>query len=647
MTIPRELWRPDPARLDGSALAAVAEAAGLPLEQGALWRWSVNEPEAFWRAVWEHCGVVGEPGERVLVDGDRMPGARFFPDARLSFAENLLRAGATDEAGTAPAVIALREDGRREELSHAALRDRAMRMAAWLRGQGVGPGDAVASLLPNGAEALVAMLGAAAIGAVWSSCSPEFGDAGVLDRFTQLRPKVLFAPEAHRFKGRVHDGLRRLPVLTAALSELGATVLVTDDGLAPEGVTTWQRVLESPPLSEPLPRFAFDHPLYVLFSSGTTGRPKGIVHGQGGTLLQHLKEHQLHVDLRPGERLFYYTTTGWMMWNWLVSGLASGATLVLWDGSPAWPTADALWRMAADERVDVFGTSARYLDTCRNQGLRPVDTHDLDGVRAILSTGSPLLPETFDHVHDAVAPHAQIASISGGTDIVSCFALGSPLSPTWRGELSCRGLGMDVAVFDDSGNPVVEQPGELVCRRPFPSMPTGFLDDPDGARYRAAYFERYPGVWHHGDWCTLTERGSLVITGRSDTTLNPGGVRIGTAEIYRRVETFAAIDAAIAVGQDDGAGDQRIVLFVVLREGTALDDELSERLRRDIRNNLTPRHVPAVIAAAPDLPRTRSGKLSEVAVRDALNGRPIANTAALENPEALAWFTDFAARGET
>ncbi len=641
MTDPRQLWQPDPARFEGSPLAALAAAAGVPLEQDLLWRWSIDRPAEFWRAVWAHCGVVGEPGERVLVDGDRMPGARFFPDARLSFAENLLRGGVADRGTTNPAVIALREDGRREELSHATLQDRALRVAAWLKANGVGSGDHVASLLPNGSEALVAMLGTAALGAVWSSCSPDFGDAGVVDRFGQLQPKVLFAPAGHHFKGRVHDGLARLPGLKEALPSIRATVLVADDGFAPAGTTAWQSVLEHAPLAEPLPRLPFDHPLYVLFSSGTTGRPKCIVHGLGGTLLQHLKEHQLHVDLRPGERLFYYTTTGWMMWNWLVSGLASGATLVLWDGSPAWPDADALWRMAAEERVDVFGTSARFLDMCRTAGLRPGDVHDLRSIRAVLSTGSPLLPEAFDHVHDAIAPHAQIASISGGTDIVSCFALGSALLPTWRGELTCRGLGMDVAVFDPEGRPLVGGPGELVCRNPFPSMPTGFLGDPDGVRYRAAYFERYPGVWHHGDWCTLTDRGSLVITGRSDTTLNPGGVRIGTAEIYRRVEQFAEIEAAVAIGQDDGRGDQRVVLFVVLRDGATLDDDLRDRLRQDIRQNLTPRHVPAVIAAAPDLPRTQSGKLSEIAVRDAVHGRPVTNTTALENPAVLEWFAGF------
>ena len=534
----------------------------------------------------------------------------------------------------------------RRVLSWTALHDAVARVARGLREAGVGPGDRVAGYLPNGAEAVVALLAAASLGAVWSSCSPDFGVQGVLDRFGQITPRVLFAVDGYPYAGKLHDVRARVAEIAAALPSVERVVMAAGLGDAPDlgGIREACAWSEFGGGGDPGPvafaRLPFDHPLCVLYSSGTTGPPKCIVHGAGGTLLQHLKEHRLHVDLRAGDRFFYYTTTGWMMWNWLVSGLASEATLVLYDGSPLHPHAGALFDLAAEERVAILGVSAKYLDAARKAGVRPRDGHDLGAVRAILSTGSPLAPEAFDWVYDAVAPEAQLASISGGTDIVSCFVGGDPTGPVWRGECQMPGLGMAVDVFDEDGRPAgVGVAGELVCTRPFPSMPVGFWNDPGGARYRAAYFERFPGVWHHGDFAEWTTHGGMIIHGRSDATLNPGGVRIGTAEIYRQVETLDEVLEAIVIGQPF-EGDMRVVLFVRLREGLVLDDALRERIRQRIRVNTTPRHVPARIVQVSDIPRTRSGKVVELAVRDVVAGRPVRNREALANPEALALFAD-------
>lgn len=522
------------------------------------------------------------------------------------------------------------------------LRAQAAAFAAALQQLGLGPGDRVAALLPNGPEAVVAMLGCAMLGAVWCSCSPDFGVEGALDRFAQIEPRLLLGVDGYRYGGKDYPVLDALAAIAAGLPELVAVVLVPV--LSPSASVAdlpnaclWRDWLARGQGSAPaFAQLPFDHPLFILFSSGTTGKPKCIVHGAGGTLLQHLKEHRLHCDIRPGDRLFYFSTTGWMMWNWQASALASGATLLLYDGSPTTPWS-VLWDFAQQARCSHFGASAKYYDACAKAGLAPAQSHDLRSLRLLLSTGSPLAPESFDYLHQSVSASACISSISGGSDIISCFALGNPCLPVWRGELQCPGLGMAVDVFDDSGQPLRGAPGELVCTRPFPSMPIGFWGDADGSRYRAAYFERFPGVWHHGDFAQLTEHGGLIIQGRSDAVLNPGGVRIGTAEIYRQVERVEEVLESIAIGQD-WQGDVRVVLFVKLRPGCLLDEPLRERIRQEIRARTSPRHVPAVILQVADIPRTRSGKLVELAVREVVHGRPVKNIDALANPEALEQF---------
>ncbi len=605
----------------------------------ALWRWSVAEPAAFWEAWFEETGVVADraPGP-VLVDGDRMPGARWFPGTRLNFAENLLR-----RSGAEPAIVFTNERGTRRELSWDHLRAEVARVACGLRDVGVGPGDRVAGFMPNLPEAIVAMLATASVGATWTSCSPDFGVPGVIDRFGQVRPRILFTADGYFYAGKTIDSLGAVAQLLARLEDVERVVVVPYVSGAPDLAPLPRAVhfadFGAPGAAEAFERLPFDHPLYLLYSSGTTGKPKCIVHGAGGTLLQHLKEHQLHTDVKPGDRLFYFTTCGWMMWNWLASALASSATLVLYEGSPFHPDPSVLWEMAAAEGVTIFGTSPKYLSALEKSGYRPRDAVSLARLRTLLSTGSPLAPEQYDFVREAVGPDVQLCSISGGTDIVSCFALGNPLLPVYRGELQCRGLGMKVEVWDDQGRPVTGERGELVCTAPFPSMPVGFWNDPDGARYRAAYFERFPGVWHHGDYAVLTPRGGIVILGRSDAVLNPGGVRIGTAEIYRPVEQFDEVLESLVIGQD-WDNDVRVVLFVRLRDGLTLDDALRERLRAAIRRNATPRHVPAKIVAVPEIPRTRSGKIVELAVREVVHGRPVKNTEALANPGALAHFRD-------
>ncbi|MBM3287039.1 MAG: acetoacetate--CoA ligase [Candidatus Eisenbacteria bacterium] len=633
------LWIPSPERAAQAHVTRFMREVGRP-DYASLHAWSLAEPAAFWRAVWGFTGVIGEPGGPVLQNGDRLPGARWFPEARLSFAENLLRR--RDEA---PAVILWREDGLRREISFRGLYEEVGRLQAAFRRAGLRPGERVAAFLPNIPEAVTCMLAVSSLGGIWSSASPDFGTQAVVDRFGQIEPRFLLIADGYRFKGTVYSSADRLRGVLAGLPTVEKALVVryTQEEAVPGAVgraEDFAAFRDAVPAQAPeFPRFPFDQPLYILYSSGTTGKPKCITHGSGGILLQHLKEHQLHMDLGPEDRLFYYTTTGWMMWNWLVSALAGGSTILLYDGSPFHPGPDVLWDMAEREKITVFGTSAKYVDACKKAGLRPGASHDLSTLRTLCSTGSPLAPESFDYLCANVKADLQVASISGGTDICSCFVLGSPVLPVHRGEIQTVGLGMRVEIFDEEGRSVVGKRGELVCTAPAPSMPLGFWGDADGSRYRAAYFERFPGVWHHGDLAEINSRGGVVIHGRSDATLNPGGVRIGTAEIYRQVEQVPEVEESIAVGQD-WQSDQRVILFVKLREGLTLDDALRDRIRRRIRENATARHVPAIIVQVPDIPRTRSGKITEIAVRQAIHGRPVENTGALANAEALEHFRD-------
>ena len=646
----KPLWQPSPARIKNANLAAFRKHAherwDINAEDyAALHRWSVTEPEQFWRSVWSFCDVLGEdPGGPVVLDGDRMPGAHWFPEARLNFAENLLK-----RRDRSAAIVFWSEERLKTSVTYAELYSEVSRLAQALRDAGIKPGDRVAGYLPNVPGAIIAMLAATSLGATWSSCSPDFGVQGVLDRFGQIEPKCLFAADGYFYNGKTIPLLDRLKEIVAQLPSVEKVVVVPYTQPRPP-ISGVPRAINVHDLMAPwrareivFERFPFNHPLYIVYSSGTTGVPKCIVHGAGGTLLQHLKEHQLHVDLKPGERLFYFTTLGWMMWNWLATGLASRATIVLYDGSPLIQGGRILFDYADAARVTIFGTSAKFIDSSAKAGLRPRLTHRLTAMKTLCSTGSPLVPESFDYVYRDIKADLHLASISGGTDLISSFVVGNPQLPVWRGEIQCPGLGMGVEVYDEAGHPVRGQKGELVCTRAFPSMPIGFWKDPGGAKYRAAYFEKFPGVWHHGDWIEQTAHGGFVIYGRSDAVLNPGGVRIGTAEIYRQVESLDDVVESLVISQDwppDAPTDVRIVLFVRLRDGIELDEGMIERIKRRIRDNATPRHVPARIVRVPDIPRTKSGKIVELAVRNVVHGRAVRNVEALANPEALAHFKD-------
>ncbi|KAI9022412.1 acetoacetyl-CoA synthetase [Hyaloraphidium curvatum] len=639
------LWTPSPARAAGANLhrlrSALSSRLGVPInDYKELHTASVAHPGEFWAAVWDDCGLVGERGER-MVDREGMPGTRFFPDAQICYAENLLQ-----RKGPGDAIVFWGEDKARARWSWDHLRSTVAGLQRWLLAQGVTKGDRVAAMLPNMPETIAVLLAVNGIGAVFSSCSPDFGVRGVMDRFGQIEPKVFVSVDGYHYANKpimVGDKVRevagQLPTVKAVLvvdylGEAGALAESLGNG------TTFADAVAPSSETEPIfERMPFSHPLYILFSSGTTGIPKCIVHSAGGSLIQHVKEHAYQCDLREGDRAFYFATCGWMMWNWLVSGLALGETLCLYDGSPFHPAPGILFDYAEQEKFALFGTSAKYLDGLRKANLRPRDTHDLSSLRAVTSTGSPLAPETFSYVYQAIKSDLHLASISGGTDIVSCFVLGDPTAPVYRGEIQAAGLGMAVDVWSEDGRPVRCEKGELVCTKPFPSMPVGFWNDPQGKKYRAAYFERFPGVWHHGDFAEWTARGGMVIHGRSDATLNPQGVRIGTAEIYAQVELIPEVVEALAIGQD-WDNDVRVVLFVRLAQGKSLTPELVKRIKDQIRTGASPRHVPAVVLAVADFPRTRSGKLTELAVREVVAGREVKNVEAIANPESLALFMD-------
>jgi len=669
-------WTPSPARRAASRMvdfARVARSFGAPqtvlsdgaLDYAALHAWSVARRDRFWQAVWQYSGVIADIGADDRYPGtagiglDRMAppdaehGPRWFPGTRLNFAENLLRF-----SDAHPALVSWTERGPLRSLTYEELGREVARVAAALRLHGVVAGDRVAGWMPNIPETVIAMLGAASLGAVWSSCSPDFGVSAVEDRFGQIEPRVLFIADGYLNRGTVHDCMARAREIVERIPAIERVVVVPhrarvapDDAPAraaelPRGVL-WDDFL-GPPAGPDFLRLPFDHPVYIMYSSGTTGLPKCMVHGAGGTLLQHQKEHLLHTDLRRDDCLFYFTTCGWMMWNWLVSALAVGATVALYDGSPMAPAVDILWQLAERERITVFGTSAKYLALAEKAAVAPATTRDLSALRMILSTGSPLAAHSFDYVYAHIKPDVHLASISGGTDIISCFVLGNPAAPVWRGEMQAAGLGMALEIRDESGAVMTTGPGELVCSHPFPSMPTRFWNDPGSALYRAAYFERFPGVWRHGDWIEHTVHDGWIILGRSDATLNPGGIRIGTAEIYRQVEQLDEVVESIAVAQEtsEGPGDVRIVLFVRLREPLVLNDGLRQRIRQRVREHASPHHVPSLIVQVPDIPRTISGKISEIAVRDVIHGRNPTNVDALANPEALAFFRDHPELGQ-
>ena len=642
------LWAPSPEQVAATNMAAFMSRAGFS-DYDALWQWSADQPEAFWPLVWDFCGVVGERGETVLRHGDRMPGAEWFPDARLNYAENLLK-----QPDASDAMVFWGEGKVKRRLSRATLYAEVSRFQQALKAAGVVKGDRVAGYLPNMPETIVAMLATASLGVIWSSASPDFGVQGVLDRFGQIAPKVLVCVDGYWYNGKAVDCLEKNAEAVAQLPSVEKTVVVSYLSDTPEianirnGVRYADFVGAYGAAEVEFERLPFSHPLFIMFSSGTTGVPKCIVHCHGGALLQHLKEQQLHSDVKPGDRVFFFTTCGWMMWNWLVSALASSATLLLYDGSPFVKGADGkagtiLFDYADAEGMTHFGTSAKFIDAIAKAELQPRLSHKLSTVRVMFSTGSPLVPEGFEYVYREIKADMLLASISGGTDILSCFVLGNPVRPVYRGEIQCRGLGMAVDVLNDEGKPVRCEKGELVCSRPFPAMPVGFWNDDDGSKYRAAYFENFDNLWCHGDFAEITAHGGMIIYGRSDATLNPGGVRIGTAEIYRQVEKLPEVLESLVIGQDwppGSIGDVRVVLFVKLREGETIDDELVKKVKQQIRDNTTPRHVPAKVLQVADIPRTKSGKIVELAVRNVVHGRAVKNLEALANPEALDYYRD-------
>jgi len=603
----------------------------------SLYQWSVDDSENFWSTLWDFCEVIGDKGERILIDGDNIEKAQWFPDARLNFAQNLLRRKDDDVA-----IYFRAEDKADYQLSYRQLYQQVASVADWLKIQGLQPGDRVAAYLPNMPETIVAMLAATALGAVWTSTSPDFGEESVIDRFGQTEPRFLFCADGYFYNGKTLNLNDKVKNIREQLPSIEQVIQINLAGFENTvGVVNWSDIIASSVNQIDFVPRKFNDPLYVLYSSGTTGKPKCITHKVGGTLLQHLKEHQLQSDVHEGDRVFYFTTCGWMMWNWLVTALASKASVVLYDGSPFYPSGEALWQYADDIGMTLFGTSAKYIDALKKNEIKPKDKFRLSDLRTLCSTGSVLAPESFDYVYDSIKTDLCLSSVSGGTDIVSCFALGCPILPVYRGEIQCRGLGMAVDVFDDHGNSLVNQKGELVCTQTFPSQPVYFWADESGEKYHNAYFARFDNVWHHGDYVLLTESGGMVIYGRSDATLNPGGVRIGTAEIYRHVEQLDEVVESIVIGQDWDS-DVRVVLFVVLQADLSLDEALIKKIRQAVREKCTPRHMPAKVVQVSEIPRTKSGKIVELAVREVVHDRPVKNLGSLANPEALDLYRDLA-----
>ena len=602
-----------------------------------LWKWSIEKPEKFWDSIWDYSNVLGEKGEILLKDKDKMPGASFFPNAKLNYTENVLK-----NKNVPLAIISEREDGLKSKISTLELKDKVLKLAGWLKENGISKGDRVCAYMPNCPETIITMLATASLGAVFSSCSTDFGVAGVLDRFQQIEPKILVTVDGYLYNGKAIERHEEVHQIVQGLNTLQNVLILKYLNENHLKYSFSYKDFDSVYRSKPLENFTkvnFNDPLYIVFSSGTTGAPKCIVHGVGGVLLQHAKEHKLHANIHKGDRVFYFSTCGWMMWNWLLGALFSEATIILYEGSPFYGGPNKLWDLAEKEKINLFGTSAKYIDAVRKSGYKPNKHNQLKLLKCLCSTGSPLSPESFDFINKFISSEMQIGSISGGTDILSCFVLNNPLDEVISGEIQCRGLGMAVDVFDEEGNSVTDTPGELVCTKPFPSMPVMFWNDPDGKKYQEAYFDYYPNVWRHGDWTKLTKRGTLVIFGRSDATLNPGGVRIGTAEIYKVVESFEEILESIVIGQE-WEDDIRIVLFVKLKEKASLDEKLKTEIKNKLRQLVSPRHVPAKIISVADIPRTRSGKITELAVRDVIHGKKIKNIEALSNPEALDLFKD-------
>ena len=644
MTDTQRLWQPEPLDNNNSLIADYMrflseDGHGDFSDYDALWNWSVTELDAFWSSVWDFADIIGDRGAAAYVHDEAIRTAQFFPEARLNYAENMLRYQGSEEA-----IIQVREDGTRLSWSHDDLRCQVSRLQQALRAMGIGKGDRVAGFVPNTPQAVAFMLATASLGAIWSSCSPDFGFAAAMDRLSQIEPKIMVSANGYYYTGKSFLSTELATQIAEAIPTVQKLVifdLIDDAPATSQGIVqSWDDFIA--PYQETelfFEQVEFTHPLYIMFSSGTTGLPKCIVHSQGGVMLNHKKELLLHGDVREGDKMFYFTTCGWMMWNWSISSLMCGASLLLYDGSPFYPKANRFAKLLAQESVTHFGTSAKYIEACAKLRITASDHGDLSSLRVIFSTGSPLSAAGFDYIYNKWKSDLCLASIAGGTDILGCFVGGSAISPVYRGQCQKRLLGMAVAVYNEDGQPVTGEKGELVCTKAHPSMPVSFWNDEDGSRYHKAYFAKYDNIWHHGDCVALTDEGGMIFYGRSDATLNPGGVRIGTAEIYRQVEVIDEVLDSVVIGQD-WKNDQRVVLFVKLRDGAVLDDDLKDRIKTQIRNNATPRHVPSVILKVADIPRTKSGKITELAVRDVVHGKEIANVGALDNPEALAHFKD-------